>query len=45
MRRRKERMRTEEALGGSKAEEKEVKPTEPGKISENMQHSQETEKL
>ena len=44
MRRRKERMRTEEALGGSKAEEKEVKPIEPEKISENIQHSQETEK-
>ena len=45
MRRRKERMRTEEALGGSKAEEKEVKPIEPERISENIQHSQETEKL
>ena len=44
MRRRKERMRTEEALGGSKAEEKEVKPIEPEKISENIQHSQEIEK-
>jgi uncharacterized membrane protein YjjP (DUF1212 family) len=43
MRRRKER-RTEEALRGSKAEEKEVKLTEPEKISENIQHSQETEK-
>ena len=45
LRRRKERMRTEEALGGSKAEEKEVKLTEPEKISENIQHSQEIEKL
>ena len=44
MRRRKERMRTEEALEGSKAEEKEVKPIEPEKISENIQHSQEIEK-
>ena len=43
MRRRKER-RTEEALRGSKAEEKEVKLTEPEKISENIQHSQEIEK-
>ena len=45
MRRRKERMRAEEALRGSKAEEKEVKQTEPERISENIQHSQETEKL
>ena len=45
MRRRKERMRAEEALRGSKAEEKEVKLIEPEKISENIQHSQETEKL
>ena len=44
MRRRKERMRAEEALRGSKAEEKEVKLIEPEKISENIQHSQETEK-
>ena len=43
MRRRKER-RTEEALRGSKAEEKEVKLIEPEKISENIQHSQEIEK-
>ena len=43
MRRRKER-RTEEALRGSKAEEKEVKLTEPEKISENIQHYQEIEK-
>ena len=45
MRRRKERMRAEEALGRSKDEEKEVKQTEPERISENIQHSQETEKL
>jgi len=44
MRRRKERTRAEEALRGSKAEEKEVKLTEPEKISENIQHSQEIEK-
>ena len=45
MRRRKETKRAEEALGGSKDEEKEVKQTEPERISENIQHSQETEKL
>ena len=45
MRRRKERMRAEEALSRSKDEEKEVKLTEPERISENIQHSQETEKL
>jgi len=45
MRRRKERMRAEEALSRSKDEEKEVKQTEPERISENIQHSQETEKL
>jgi len=44
MRRRKERMRAEEALRGSKAEEKEVKLIEPEKISENIQRSQEIEK-
>ena len=44
MRRRKERMKAKEALSGSKAEEKEVKLTEPEKISENIQHSQKTEK-
>jgi uncharacterized membrane protein YjjP (DUF1212 family) len=44
MRRRKERMKAKEALSGSKAEEKEVKLTEPEKISENVQHSQEIEK-
>ncbi len=45
MRRRKETKRAEEALSGSKDEEKEVKLTEPERISENIQHSQETEKL
>ena len=45
MRRRKETKRAEEALTGSKDEEKEVKLTEPERISENIQHSQETEKL
>ena len=45
MRRRKETKRAEEALTGSKDEEKEVKQTEPERISENIQHSQETEKL
>ena len=44
MRRRKERMRTEESLRESKAEEKEVKLTEPEKISKSIQHSQEIEK-
>jgi len=44
MRRRKERMRAEEALSGSKDEEKEVKLIEPEKISENIQRSQEIEK-
>ena len=44
IRRRKERIRTEDVLSGSKAEEKEVKPIEPEKISENIQHSQEIEK-
>ena len=44
MRRRKETKRAEEALTGSKDEEKEVKQTEPERISENIQHSQETEK-
>jgi hypothetical protein len=38
-------MRAEEALSGSKDEEKEVKQTEPERISENIQHSQETENL
>ena len=44
MRRRKERIRTEEALRSSKTEEKEVELTEPEKISENIQRSQEIEK-
>ena len=44
MRRRKERTKSEEALRGSKAEEKEVKLIEPEKISENIQRSQEIEK-
>ena len=44
LRRRKERTRAEEALRGSKAEEKEVKLIEPEKISENIQRSQEIEK-
>ena len=44
LRRRKERMKAEEALRGSKAEEKEVKLIEPEKISENIQRSQEIEK-
>ena len=45
MRRRKERMRAGEAIRRSKDEEKEVKLPEPERISENIQHSQETEKL
>ena len=44
LRRRKERMRAEEALRQSKDEGKEVKLAEPEKISENIQHSQEIEK-
>ena len=44
LRRRKERMRAEEASRQSKAEGKEVKLVEPEKISENIQHSQEIEK-
>ena len=44
LRRRKERMRAEEALRQSKDEGKEVKLAEPEKISENIQHSQKTEK-
>ena len=43
MRKRKERKRTEEALPGAESEG-EVKLTEPEKISENIQRSQETEK-
>ena len=45
MRRRKERIRAEEALRGSKDEEKEAKLTEPEKISKNIQQSQEIENL
>ena len=44
MRRRKERRRTEETLR-SQPEGKEAEPTQPEKISENIQHSQETEQL
>ena len=44
MRRRKETKRAEEALRVTEDEEKEVKLTEPEKISENIQHSQEIEK-
>ena len=43
MRRRKERKRAEEASARAEAEV-EVKLTEPEKISENIQHSQKTEK-
>ena len=45
MRKRKERKRSEEALGRSEAEGTEVKLAEPEKISENIQHSQKIEKL
>ena len=45
LRRLKERRRTDEALRRSQAEGIEVKLTEPEKISENIQHSQETKKL
>ena len=45
MRRRKERKRAEEALGRSEAEGIEVKLAEPEKISENIQHPQENEKI
>ena len=45
IRKRKERKRAEEALRRSEAEGKEVKLVEPEKISENVQHSQEIEKL
>ena len=44
MRRRKERRRTEEALQ-SQPEGKEPESIQPEKISENIQHSQETEQL
>ena len=45
MRRRKERIRAEETLRESKAEDKEAKLTEPEKITENVQRFQETKKL
>ena len=44
MRRRKERIRAEEVLRESKAEDKEGGLTKPEKITENIQHFQETEK-
>ena len=44
MRRRKERIRAEEVLRESKAEDKEVGLTKPEKITENIQRFQETEK-
>ena len=45
MRKRKERKRAEEALGRSEAEGTEVKLAAPEKISENIQHPQEIEKI
>jgi len=45
MRKRKERKRAEETLRRSEAEGNEVKLVEPEKISENIQRSQEIEKL
>ena len=45
MRKRKERKRAEEALERSGAEGKEVKLAEPENISENIQHTQEIEKI
>ena len=45
MRKRKERKRTEEVLRKDEAGGKEVKLVEPEKISENIQHSQEIEKI
>ena len=45
IRKRKERKRAEEALRRSEAEGKEVKLVEPENVSENIQHSQKTEKL
>ena len=45
MRKRKERKRAEEELRRSEAEGTEVKLTEPEKISENIQHPQEIEKI
>ena len=45
MRKRKERKRAEEVLERSEAEGKEAKLAEPEKISENIQHPQEIEKI
>ena len=45
MRKRKERKRVEEELRRSEAEGTEVKLAEPEKISENIQHHQEIEKI
>ena len=45
MRKRKERKRAEEELRRSEAEGTEVKLAEPEKISENIQHHQEIEKI
>ena len=45
MRKRKERKRAEEVLKRSEAEGKEVKLVEPEKISENIQYTQEIEKI
>ena len=45
MRKRKERKRAEEELRRSEAEGKEVKLVEPEKISENIQYTQEIEKI
>ena len=45
MRKRKERKRAEEALRRSEAEGTEAKLAEPEKISENIQHPQEIEKI
>ena len=45
MRKRKERKRAEEELRRSEAEGTEVKLVEPEKISENIQHPQEIEKI
>ena len=45
MRKRKERKRAEEVLRRSEAEGTEVKPAESEKISENIQHPQEIEKI
>ena len=44
MRKRKERKKAEAEALSAKTEEKEVKLTEPEKISKNIQHSQEIEK-